>query len=116
MEYILNKLPVKTTINFKVNDLKIDLDIPEITGMKKFSISNNDSLDINQDITEDKLVSKIGLEFSKYLNVDITIPKNIRINDSVILEYEFSNDDILIDKINFNYEENSSCDFIIFFM
>ena len=115
MEYILNKLPVKTTNNFKVNDLKIDLDIPEITGMKKFSISNNDSLDINQDIIEDKLVSKIGLEFSKYLNVDITIPKNIRINDSVILEYEFSNDDVLIDKINFNYEENSSCNFIIIY-
>lgn len=115
MEYILNKLPVKTTNNFKVNDLKIDLDIPEITGMKKFSISNNDSLDINQDITEDKLVSKIGLEFSKYLSVDITIPKNIRINDSVILEYEFSNDDVLIDKINFNYEENSSCNFIIIY-
>lgn len=115
MEYVLNKLPVKTTNNFKVNDLKIDLDIPEITGMKKFSISNNDSLDINQDIIEDKLVSKIGLEFSKYLNVDITIPKNIRINDSVILEYEFSNDDVLIDKINFNYEENSSCNFIIIY-
>ena len=115
MEYILNKLPVKTTNNFKVNDLKIDLEIPEITGMKKYSISNNDSLDINQDITEDKLVSKIGLEFSKYLNVDITIPKNIIINDSVILEYEFSNDDVLIDKINFNYEENSSCNFIIIY-
>ena len=115
MEYILNKLPVKTTNNFKVNDLKIDLEIPEITGMKKYSISNNDSLDINQDITEDKLVSKIGLEFSKYLSVDITIPKNIRINDSVILEYEFSNDDVLIDKINFNYEENSSCNFIIIY-
>ena len=27
MEYILNKLPVKTTNNFKVNDLKIDLEI-----------------------------------------------------------------------------------------
>ena len=115
MEYILNKLPVKTTNNFKVNDLKIDLEIPEITGMKKYSISNNDSLDINQDIIEDKLVSKIGLEFSKYLSVDITIPKNIRINDSVILEYEFSNDDVLIDKINFNYEENSSCNFIIIY-
>ena len=115
MEYILNKLPVKTTNNFKVNDLKIDLDIPEITSMKRFSISNNDSLDINQDIIGDKLTSKIGLEFSKYLNVDITIPKKIIINDSVILEYEFSNDDVLIDKINFNYEENSSCNFIIIY-
>lgn len=114
MEYVLNKLPVKTTNNFKVNDLKIDLDLPDISDMKKFSISN-DSLDISQDVIEGKLVSKIGLSFSKYLDVNINIPKDVVIEDSVIISYEFRNDDCLIDKINFNYGENSSCNFIIIY-
>ena len=115
MEYILNKLPVKTTNNFKVNDLKIDLDLPEITDMNKFNISNNDLLDINQEIIDDEFTSKIGLEFSRYLNIDITIPKDVVIDESIILSYDFSNNDVLIDKINFNYEENASCNFIIIY-
>ena len=115
MEYILNKLPVKTTNNFKVNDLKIDMDLPEITDMNKFNISNNDLLDINQEIIDDEFTSKIGLEFSRYLNIDITIPKDVVIDESIILSYDFSNNDVLIDKINFNYEENASCNFIIIY-
>lgn len=115
MEYILNKLPVKTTNNFKVNDLKINLDIPDITDMRKFTIVNNDYLEITQEIVDNTLTSKIGLSFSKYLDVNITIPKGVKVDNSVILEYDFSDDDNLVDKINFNFEENSSCNFIVIY-
>ena len=59
MEYILNKLPVKTTNNFKVNDLKIDLEIPDIKNRSRFVIDNN-KLDITQEVINKKMVSKIG--------------------------------------------------------
>ena len=65
MEYILNKLPVKTTNNFKVNDLKIDLDIPDIKNRSRFVIDNN-KLDNTQVFINKKIVSKIGFEFTKF--------------------------------------------------
>ena len=59
MEYILNKLPVKTTNNFKVNDLKVNLDIPDITDMRKFTIVNNDYLEITQEIVDNTLTFNV---------------------------------------------------------
>ena len=41
MIYRLNKLPIKTTNNFKINDLEIDLDIPNIDSFKDFKIDGN---------------------------------------------------------------------------
>ena len=114
MEYILNKLPVKTTNNFKVNDLKLDIDLPVIKNFKDFTI-NNKEINIEKRIVNEVITSKIGLSFDKYLELNITVPKDKKIYDTVILEYDFSNDDNLVDKININYEENSMCDFIIIY-
>ena len=115
MEYILNKLPVKTTNNFKVNDLKIDLDLPVISDFKDFSISNNKDIIIEKRIVSEEISSRIGLTFDKYLELNIVVPKNKKMEDTIILEYDFSNDDNLVDKININYEDNSSCNFIIIY-
>ncbi len=115
MEYILNKLPVKTTNNFKVNDLKINLDIPIITNFNDYLITDSENIKIEKNVISNHISSKIGLEFNKYLELNITIPKDKKIDNTVILEYDFSNNDNLVDKINFNYEENSSCDFIIIY-
>ena len=62
MEYILNKSPIWTTNNFKVNDFKIDLDIVE-TKFKDFKYKN---LDIKTEI-RNNLESKVGqlLTFSR---------------------------------------------------
>ncbi len=65
MEYILNKSPIWTTNNFKVNDFKIDLDINE-TEFNSFEYKN---VDIKTEIREN-LESKIGLPASKYLFVE----------------------------------------------
>ena len=36
MKYILNKLQEKTTNNFRVNEIKLDLDLPENFKLKKY--------------------------------------------------------------------------------
>mgnify|MGYP001117592696 FL=1 len=41
MKYILNKLQEKTTNNFRVNEIKLDLDLPENFKFKKYEIKNN---------------------------------------------------------------------------
>lgn len=115
MEYILNKLPVKTTNNFKVNDLKIDLEIPDINSFHDFNITNDKDIIIKKKKVSKRISSKIGLEFNKYLEVDITVPKEKVIKEPVVLNYVFTNDDNLVDQININYEDNSYCDFIIIY-
>ena len=115
MKYILNKLPVKTTNNFKINDLKVELDLPKKYDFNEYFITDNKDLIISKKIVNKKITSKIGLEFTKYLELNITIPKNKKIKEPIILSYDFKNDDTLINKINISYEENSSCDFIIIY-
>lgn len=80
MEYIINKSPIRTTNNFKVNDFKIDLDIKE-TEFNSFEYKN---IDIKTEI-RDNLESKIGLPASKYLYVECTG------NDLGYLTYNFDN-------------------------
>ena len=80
MKYILNKSPIWTTNNFKVNDFKIDLDITE-TDFNSFEYKN---IDIKTEI-RNNLDSKIGLPASKYLYVEC------RGNDLGYLIYNFDN-------------------------
>ena len=115
MEYILNKLPVKTTNNFKVNDLKIDLNLPEIDNFKEFKITSSKDIIISNKIVNKKISSRVGISFDKYLKIDITVPKNIKVDNPVLLEYDFSSNDCLVDNININYEDGSYCDFIIIY-
>lgn len=115
MKYILNKLPVKTTNNFKINDLKVELDLPKKYDFNEYNITDNSEITISKKISNKKLTSKIGLEFNKYLELNITIPKNKQIKEPIFLSYDFKDDNALINKINLIYEENSSCDFIIIY-
>lgn len=115
MNYILNKLPVKTTNSFKVNDLKLDIELPKYSNKNNYNISNADKLIIKQEFMNNNLESRIGLSFNSYLNTNIVVPKDTSISETVIFECDFTLDDVLIDKININYEENSSCNFIFIY-
>ena len=106
MKYILNEIPVRTTNNFNINDLKIDLNLPTNLEFKKYK----SNIDLNYNII-DNFDSKIGLKFDKSLSIDINI--NGKINEDIELLYEFNNNDTLIDTININYQENSEGNIII---
>ena len=113
MKYRLNKLPVKTTNNFRINDLEIELDVPKINILSDYNITDNNNIIINKRIVNKKLITRIGLEFNKYLDINIIIPKNKKIKDTIYIDYSFSGDDSLVSCISFKFEENSSCNFVI---
>ena len=115
MKYSLNKLDLKTTNGFKINDIKIDIDIPIINDFKEYDIVNNSLNDNNILITKvnKKLTSRIGLEFDKYYNISITIPKGLKLNEPIEFKYLFENNDLLIDNFNILFEEDSKADIII---
>ena len=108
MEYKLNKLPVKTTNNFNVNELNIDLELNELNTDKLYVV---EGIEVTQEIKEEKITSRVGLEFTKYLEFTITVDKNY--NKPILVNYNFENSDVLVSKININYKENSNADFII---
>ena len=57
MEKILNETPIKTTNNFKINDIKVDLDINK-TEFNDYEITN---LEYNKSI-KDNFNSKINIK------------------------------------------------------
>lgn len=115
MIYKLNKLPEKTTNNFKVNDIEIELNIPEVNSFCDCKVTNGDLINIDKKITSKKICSRIGLSFDKYFELDIIVPENKHIDKPVILTFDFMDEDHLLDKININYGKDSSCDFIIIY-
>ena len=114
MKYILNKLPVKTTNGFKINDVEVDLDLVKYVHSKDYQIEGDlSSLVIQKSIKKEKITSKIGLEVKDYFDLEIKIPKNVQIKKPVFISYDFKNQDVLHSNIHFIYGENSSCDFIL---
>ena len=108
MKYTLNKLDdnVHTTNNFKVNDIVVDLDLPDTYNFHDFKCNIN----LKSSIIDKDITSRIGLTFNKYLNIDIDV-----LNEDILLEYEFINNDSLICNFNINYKENSTGNIIIKF-
>ncbi len=106
MKYILNETPLRTTNGFKINDLEIELDIPEINEFNEYRFSEN--INVKQEV-RDNFESRIGLKHDKYLNVDIDIKE--RIKEPVIVDYDFDNVDGLVSVIDI-YLDNCEADLI----
>lgn len=103
----LNELRSKTTNGFKVNNLDIDLEIKELNTDKYYEVNG---IEVSQSIKEDTITSNIGLTYSKYLELTISVDKVY--DKPILVKYNFSNEDYLVSKIIINYKKNSSCDFI----
>lgn len=102
MKYILNETPIRTTNGFRVNDVKVDLDIPNEENFHDYNI-NVPEININSAINHN-FKSSIGLEHKSYKNSIININDNF---DKIIkLEYIFNENENLIDNIDLNIEKN----------
>lgn len=110
MKYTLNKLDsnVRTTNNFKINDITVDLDLPDTYSFHDFK----SNYPIESTVIDKEITSRIGLTFNKYLNIDINIDNS---KDDIILEYDFSGNDNLAVNFNINYLDNSNGNIIIKF-
>ena len=108
MKYKLNKLETKTTDNFKVNELEIDLEVKPFNTKKIYEI---EGLNISQTIKNKKITSKVGLDFNKYLEVEINITKSSQ--KPLLLNYYFEKENSLISKLKIIYEKDISRDIII---
>lgn len=107
MKYILNSSPVRTSNNFRINDIKLDLELLTKSNFKEFKVTNQDS--------------NTTIEYKYNLNVktnlidlndacDATINITKSLDKPLILEYD-SNDVMLAIKIG--TKANVNADVII---
>ena len=118
MKYILNKLPVKTTNGFKINDVELDIDIPKYRyNNEKYDLSNcSKEVLFSSDIKNDKISSRIGLEVDSYYELKIKVSKNTHINEPQLITFDFKdNIDTFYSKLDITYEDDSYCDFVIIY-
>ena len=102
MKYILNESKIKTTNNFKINDISIDLNIP-----------NENNYDLNKSFSIEKVNdfnSKIGLKHDVADKVEI----NINEDKNDVIEYNINSS--LIQIIIINIDENITSNLVIKFM
>ena len=112
----LNKLEPKTTNNFKINDIELDINIPEVNKFKAYNIvcdEYNDDDNVTIKVIDKKLTNRIGLEFNKYYEINVVIPKDTKIGEPIEFIYKFEDKDVLVEKFNIIFEENSKADIII---
>ena len=74
MKYILNKTPIRTTEGFHINDLKIDIDIPNDFKFHDYEIENDSLVSIDK-LTKQVFKSEIGLTHDEYQNLEIILVK-----------------------------------------
>ena len=95
MKYILNETPVRTSNNFRMNDLTLDLNIEE-KELSKINIKGEYKESIKENFN-----SKINLKHNKYRYIDIEASGDIEITSELETNY-------LVDQININIKDNSN--------
>ena len=103
MKYILNETPVRTSNNFRINDLTLDLDIKE----KELSKLNVKGIEYKESI-KTNFNSKINLKHDNYRCLDIDITNDSDIEISSLLETNY-----LVDQININLSKNTNSSIVI---
>lgn len=111
MQYIINETPLKTTNNFKINNLKIDLDIKEET-INDLIINTKEinKLKVKNSI-QDNFNSKIGLSHNKYKKIELDVLESIK--EPINISYDFTKSKYLVSEIVINLKENTNSIFLI---
>lgn len=111
----LNKTPVRTSNNYGINDISLDLELPEVRTFENatFEISSDD-IEFNIEEPKSILNSKIGLELQSNYSVTLTVPEYVKVKEPIRITFEFDEDNTsLVDNIKIVMEEGSSAKFII---
>ena len=111
MKYILNETPLKTTNNYKINNIELDLDIDNNLDNLNYKTNSYDKekIDISSSLKND-FNSKIGLNLDNYYLLNIDVKDNIEIEEPLIIMFDIEK--TLIEEININVGNNSKIDII----
>lgn len=110
---VLNETPIRTSNNYGINDISIDLEIPKIKEFENVTIEvENDNVKIKE--IKEEVSSKIGLKLQSNYGLNIIIPAYTEIKAPIRITFEFDEENAnLVDNIKIIMEEGASAKFII---
>ena len=110
MSIKINETPVRTSRNFRINNIKLDIDIPNnVNNFENIEVKGTAELQIDELNNQEKLVYGNGeiLESNVYKNANHKI--KIIAKEDVKIVYEFDNDNLeLINQIEIVGEKNAN--------
>lgn len=115
MNYTLNKTPVRTSNNYGINEISLDLELPKVKQFENASFEiSSDDIEINKEAPKEMLNSKIGLELESNYSITTIVPKHVNVKEPIRITFNFDEDNMtLVDNIKIIMEEGSSAKFII---
>ncbi len=108
--YILNETPIRTSNNFQINDITLDLEIPKEYNFKELDILN---LEDNKGTSTIKknFQSRIGLSLDEYLETKLEIKNDTK--KPIIINCDVNN--FQVNNIIINISKNTIAEIIIKF-
>lgn len=110
MKYILNETPIKTTKGFNVNNIKLDLDLPNITSFHDYEMKNTSNIQIEESVLTN-YSNRIGISHNLCKNINIKVTDDL--SENLIINYKFDHNDNLVDNIDIDVNENRKSTIII---
>ena len=111
MEYILNKTTTRTSNNYGINDIKLDLEVPVIKSFQNVTIIGEDVEKIKIETSNEiksSFDTRIGLKTNQNYQINIVVPENVIIKNPIYIEYNLDEDNIALSEIvDVKYEKNS---------
>ena len=104
----LNESPVRTTENYGINDIELDVNIPEV--LEEYDDVKFDSKFVKR-VDDFFIASNIGIDIDSNYALEITIPENEIVKDTIRLKFNLSED--LIDAITINAKSGSKANIVI---
>lgn len=121
--YTLNETPVRTSKNYGINNIKIDLNMDEVKQIinkngefnnVSFETEELDKIKVNIEEKQELFSSKIGLVFDNFKEITIEVPDFVELKVPVVIDCLFDEDNkVLIDNIKVKLGKNSKASFII---
>ena len=115
MKYILNETPIRTTESFGMNNIKIELTVPDSLNFHDYEIFEDSLLNIEV-LNRNCFFSDIGLTHDEYKELTVDIPNDIDISyKNTVIKYIFSSKDNLVDRIIINVGKNSKANILLIY-
>ena len=116
-KYILNETPVRTSNNFGINNIEVEMNIPQYKEFERFDIYVPELEKINCELNgKTKSTNKIGIARDTNYSVKITVPENTKIENPIKLKFELDEDNnFLVENIQIILEKNASANFEILY-
>ena len=104
----LNESPIRTSENYGINDILLDVDLPEVLEMYESAEYSSDLIKREEDYF---ITSNIGIDIDSNYALSINVPENEIVKEPIKLKFNLNQD--LIDSIDINLGSESESKIII---